>query len=198
MEAFISGNQVSPKSAALTALKADVPSQQQVRLGLQLSQLLYLHLHQDHPCSNAQGPPVQIKGAGRTRSLRLQMLSPLMVFLHERHLSISNPPSQTTPKTDPAAVTFGFQIQTTRHEDSHLGCPLPSPHLCWFQTQHALGTWDGGHGRGTSPAHTCRGDSARQGEATCERLGVTSTLSLLPKTSMLKLIYPCLSSTAFL
>lgn len=43
------------KGAALTALKAEVPSQQQVRLGLQLSQLLYLHLHQDCPCSDAPG-----------------------------------------------------------------------------------------------------------------------------------------------
>lgn len=59
--AFISGNSKShqtnaelTKSAALTALKADLPSQQQVRLRLQLSQLLYLHLHQDCPCSDAQ------------------------------------------------------------------------------------------------------------------------------------------------
>lgn len=92
---FISGNgephQTNvelTKSAALTALEADVPSQQQVRLGLQLAQLLYLHLHQDHPCHHS-GPPMRIKGAGRTRSLRLQMLSPLKVFLPERHLSIS-------------------------------------------------------------------------------------------------------------
>ena len=58
--AFISGNSKShqtnaelTKSTALTALKADVPSQQQVRLGLQLSQLLHLRLHQDCPCSSS-------------------------------------------------------------------------------------------------------------------------------------------------
>lgn len=36
-----------------------------------------------------RGPPTRIKGAGGTRSLRLQMLSPLKVFLPEGHLSIS-------------------------------------------------------------------------------------------------------------
>lgn len=101
--------------------------------------------------------------------------------------------ARTTPKTNQATATFGFQTQTTWCEGLRLGCPLPSPHRCRFRTRCA-----GGDERGHHLPHTPARDSTRQGEAACERLGVTSTLSLVPKTSMLKLIYPCLSSTAFL
>lgn len=77
------------KKRRLGSPEGQCPSQQQVQLRLQLSQLLYLNLHQDCPCSNAPRPPMWIKGMGSTRPLWLQMLLPLMVFPPKRHLSIS-------------------------------------------------------------------------------------------------------------
>jgi len=185
------------QSTALTALKAEVPPPQRVRLGLQLSQLLQGHLHQHHPCSDARGPPVRIKGAGRTRSSQLQTLSPVMVVLPEGHLSIS----KTSPRPHRGPT-----------ERQRLLLSRPGPHgartgawaahrlpLASAAVRHSvLGRTRGAQEGGRHLPHTPAREPARQGEAACERLGVTSTLSLVPKTSMLKLIYPCLSSTAFL